>query len=63
MDIRGSRRTIEVIAFDTGQLSVGTMCLSDSVWGDELGRVSQFDVLGGEFDQVIARCLVGLASS
>jgi len=34
---------------------MGTMRVSASVWGGELGRMSQLDVLGDEFDQVIGR--------
>jgi hypothetical protein len=44
----------ENLAFDTRQLSLGTICVSAGVWGDELGRVSQLAVLGGIFDEVIA---------
>jgi hypothetical protein len=41
------------ISCDTYELSLGTGCVSASVWGDELGRVLQPDVLGDEFDQVV----------
>jgi hypothetical protein len=34
--------------------SAWALCgVSAGVWGDELGRVSQSDVLGGVFDQVV----------
>jgi hypothetical protein len=44
---------VAIIACDTRQLSVGAMRVGPNVWGDELGRVSQLDVLGIELDQVI----------